>query len=95
MADEKMTITKENVTSLDPTAVAKFATASEPGRVLNVAIETAGSGVGEFLFKHPDGTVVSLVSATVPKLAAGETLYLRARIRADIRKPAKVDAEIG
>ena len=95
MADERMTITKEpGVTSLDPRAVKKFATATTPGRVLNVDCETDSTGTAEIQLKHPDGTVVTLTTVTVPTLAKGEKMSLRARVVAGIRGAEKVVAEI-
>ncbi len=94
MALKRMVITKENVTSLDPRAEAKFATASIPGRVLNVSCETDGTGTAEIQLKHPDGTVVTLATVTIPTLAKDEKMLLSARIVVGIRG-AEAVAEIG
>ncbi len=93
MASKKMTITKENVTSLDATAKAKFATPAIPGRVLNIDCETDGSGTAEIQLKHPDGSVESLATVTAPTLKTGENLSLRVRVCTAIRKKDEV-AEI-
>ena len=83
--DTKMTITKEAVTSLDARAVAKFAKPGTPGRVLNIDCETTGTGTATIQMVHPDGSIQSLVSVTVPLLAKGESCVLRARIDVGIR----------
>ena len=83
--DEKMTITKEAVTSLDARAVAKFAKVGTPGRVLNIDCETTGTGTATIQIVHPDGSIQSLVSVTVPLLAKGESCSLRARVDVGIR----------
>jgi len=80
----KMQITKENVTSLDPRAEAKFATADIPGRVLNVSAETDGAGTARIQMVHPDGTVETLVDVTMPVLGAGETCKIGARLTANV-----------
>jgi len=84
-SDTKMTITKEPVTSLDPRAVAKFAKVGTPGRVLNIDCATTGTGTATIQIVHPDGSVQSLVSVTVPLLAKGESCVLRARVDVGIR----------
>lgn len=89
MAAGRMTITKEaGVTSLVPKAEAKFATATIPGRVLNVACETDGTGTAEIQLKHPDGTITKLADATIPTLAKDEKMTLRARIAVSIKSSA-------
>ena len=78
-----MTITKEpGVTSLDPRAVKKFATATTPGRVLNCTAITAGTGTAIIQLVSPDGSVDVLCDVTMPKLAKGETCKIGARLTA-------------
>ena len=94
VALKKMTITKEDVTSLDPKAEAKFATAAIAGRVLNARCETDGTGTAEIQLKHPDGTITKLADAAIPTLAKDEKMVLRARIAVSVSEPVAVVAEI-
>jgi len=88
-----MIITKEaGVTSLDPRAVAKFATAMEPGRVLNVSCETDSTGTASIQLVHPDGSTQTLCDVTMPVLAKGETCKIGARLTACVIGAEK-DAE--
>ena len=91
MATKPMIVTKEaGVTSLDPKAVKKFATATTPGRVLNCTAVTEGTGTAIIQLVSPDGSVDVLCDVTMPVLAKGETCKIGAYIYTSVLRAEDV-----